>query len=270
MGMRTKAWMLAAMGTLLAATTACGANAVKPAPKPYTRNVAVVLYEGVEALDFAGPLEVFAAAGGIAASDGQPAFNVYTVSKSHASVTSQGVLTVTPQYSIDDAPKPDLIVVPGGNSSAVTGDAAFMQWIVEGARASELTMTVCTGAYALGRAGLLDGLDVTTFYNAIDGLQAAAPKAHVQRGRRFVDNGHYVTTAGVSAGMDGALHVVARLLGRRVADATAQYMEYRWTPEPYLVGGYPLLNPSLDAKGKSAEQAELLDDAKRAEAARIK
>lgn len=275
MSLRNQIWAMVALGALvtlgalLLAASNGAASAVPPVEKPYTRNVAIVLYEGVEALDFAGPLEVFAAAGRFGTAGGQRAFNVYTVSKTKRPLTSQGVLTVTPQYSIDDAPKPDLIVIPGGSSSSVTDDDAFMKWVTENARASELTMTVCTGAFTLGKAGLLDGLDVTTFFDAIDGLQVAAPKARVQRGRRFIDNGHYVTTAGVSAGMDGALHVVARLLGRRVADKTAQYMEYRWTPESYLVGGYSLLNPSLDTEGRALEQAQVLAESKAWDAAAV-
>ena len=262
MNLEQSAWTMIAMGALLTTATPWAAGAVKSATKPYTRNVAIVLYEGVEALDFAGPLEVFATAGRFGAAGGQRAFHVYTVSKTKQPLTSQGLLTVTPQFSIPDAPKPDLIVIPGGNSSSITDDPAFMKWISDGARASELTMTVCTGAFVLGKAGLLDGLDVTTFFDAIDGLQAATPKARVQSGRRFIDNGHYVTTAGVSAGMDGSLHVVARLLGRRVADRTAQYMEYRWTPESYLVDGYSLLNPSLDARGRAVEQGMIFAESK--------
>ena len=255
----TLSWLCLAgiAGVAGAASATSAATAPEPAARAYTRNVAIVVYEGVEALDFAGPLEVFDAAANSGASGGHPAFNVYTVSRSKAPLTSQGVLTVKPQYSIDDAPKSDIIVIPGGQSSSITQDAAFMKWVVDGARASELTMTVCTGAMALGKAGLLDGLDVTTWFGATDRLQQIAPKARVQRGRRFIDNGHYITTAGVSAGIDGALHVVARLLGRQVAEQTAQYMEYRWTPEPYLVSGYSLLNPSLDENGRAVQLADL-------------
>jgi transcriptional regulator GlxA family with amidase domain len=225
--------------------------------KPYTRNVAIVLYEGVEVLDFSGPSEVFQAAGGFGASGQERAFKVYTVARTKAPLTSQHFIKVLPEYSIEDAPKPDIVVIPGGSTQVVLEDAEFMKWISKTAKDSELALTVCTGAMTLGKAGLLDGLDATTYYGAIDNLQKMAPGARVHRGRRFIDNGHIVTTAGVSAGIDGSLHVVARLLGRRVADQTAQYMEYKWTPESYLQTEYAYLNPSLDERGRAIQQASV-------------
>ena len=212
--------------------------AADPPPKAGTRNVAIVLYEGVELLDFAGPGEVFAAAADFGAVDGQSAFRVYTVATSKAPLTSQGFVRILPDFSTEDAPKPDLIVVPGGNSGALANDAHFMAWARQAFDGAEVSLSVCTGAFVLAKAGLLDGRTVTTWYGAIEALRKAAPRASVQEGRRFVDQGRVVTTAGVSAGIDGALHLVARLLGRDVADKTARYMEYRWTPEAYLVQTY--------------------------------
>jgi transcriptional regulator GlxA family with amidase domain len=217
---------------------AAGAEAVSKPPKPTTRNVAIVLYEGVELLDFAGPGEVFEAAGGIGATGNQRAFRVYTVAASKAPLTSQDFLKVIPDYSIDDAPAPDLIVIPGGNSGTLTKDARFMAWARKAFAGAEISMSVCTGAFVLGKAGLLDGRKATTWFGATEELRKSVPSANVQEGRRFIDQGRVVTTAGVSAGIDGALHIVARLLGREVAEKTAQYMEYRWTPEPYLVDSY--------------------------------
>ncbi|HUJ25734.1 MAG TPA: DJ-1/PfpI family protein [Myxococcales bacterium] len=203
------------------------------------RNVAIVIYPGVELLDFAGPAEVFAVASKQASAAGQDAFHVYTVAKTREPIVSQGFLKVTPDYSIEDAPKPDLVLFPGGNATSVTDDAAFMEWARKVSGASEIAMSVCTGAFVLGKAGLLDGKTATTWFGATDRLRKTFPAASIQDGRRFVDQGHVVTTAGVSAGIDGALHVVARLLGRAVADGTARYMEYHWSPEPYLAEGYP-------------------------------
>jgi transcriptional regulator GlxA family with amidase domain len=221
-----------------AAQTALAAGQ-SPAPsKTTTRNVAIVVYEGVELLDFAGPGEVFSAAAGFGAVGDQPAFRVYTVATSKSPITSQGFLKVVPDFSIDDAPRPDLIVLPGGNSGTLTNDARFMAWAVKAFATAEVSMSVCTGAFVLGKAGLLDGKTVTTWFGATERLRKAVPGTSVQEGRRFIDQGRIVTTAGVSAGVDGALHVVARLLGRDVADKTARYMEYRWTPEPYLVETY--------------------------------
>jgi transcriptional regulator GlxA family with amidase domain len=221
-----------------AAPTLSNAHPTARSVKPATRNVAIVLYEGVELLDFAGPGEVFSAAANFGAVGGQPAFRVYTVATSKAPLTSQGFLKVLPDFTIDDAPAPDLIVIPGGNSATLTNDTRFMAWARKAFTGAEVSLSVCTGAFVLGKAGLLDGRSATTWFGAIENLRKAVPQATVQEGRRFIDQGPVVTTAGVSAGIDGALHVVARLLGRDVAERTAQYMEYRWSPEPYLVGSY--------------------------------
>jgi transcriptional regulator GlxA family with amidase domain len=247
--------VLASLASCLssAATARAGERSVR-----YTRNVAIVLYEGVELLDFAGPGEVFKAAADAASYKDQPAFNVYTVAVSSRPITSLGFVKITPNYSIEDAPKPDIIVIPGGNSRNLTDDPKFMAWAGKSTREAEITLTVCTGAFVAGKAGLLDGATATTWFGATDRLRQAFPKAVVQPGRRFVDNGTVITTAGVSAGIDGALHTVARLVGRAVADETARYMEYHWTPEPYLAVNYPLLNPSLDDTGRAAQQAELV------------
>jgi transcriptional regulator GlxA family with amidase domain len=235
------------------------AAAAEPAPRAtYTRNVAIVLYDGVEILDFAGPSEVFQAAGRFGRSGVTPAFRVYTVAVSREPLTSQGFVKIVPEFTFDDAPAPDLVVFPGGSSDRLTEDEKAMRWATKTMGAAEVTLTVCTGAFVPAKAGLLDGLDVTTYYGAIDGLKQEAPKARVQEGRRFIDNGKIVTTAGI----DGALHVVARLLGCSVADRTARYMEYRWTPESYLAEQYSLLNPSLDAAGRAMQQAMLLEEAK--------
>jgi len=226
------------------------------APDGYTRNVAIVVYEGVELLDFAGPGEVFGAASGFGRDRGRSAFNVYTVAVSKNPLSS-GFVKITPAYDVDDAPRPDIIVIPGGNTGALLDSPKFMAWLKATQANAEVTLIVCTGAFTVAKLGLLDGKQVTTFYGAIDSLRRQTPKATVIDGRRFVDNGSIITTAGVSAGIDGALHTVARLLGRAVADQTARYMEYRWTPESYLSTGYAYLNPSLDEGGRQLQQAQI-------------
>ncbi len=252
-------WAKAAWGLVVGLGVLVRATSAEAAP---TRNVAIVLYEGVEVLDFAGPAEVFAVAARNGASRDRPAFRVYTMAATKAPITSQGVVKVVPEFSIDDAPKPDVIVFPGGSSGKLTEDPRFMTWAKKAIGESELAMSVCSGAFVLANLGQLDGRQVTTWFGAIERLRRAAPKATVIDGRRFIDEGRVVTTAGVSAGIDGALHVVARLLGRHVADETARYMEYHWTPEPYLATGYSLLNPSLDERGRATQRAEMMEDEK--------
>lgn len=232
---------------------ACGLPA---AEAKYTRNVAIVLYPNVQPLDWTGPYEVYNDAGSFGSVGGQRAFNVYTVSKSDALLDGQG-LQIKPTYSIKNAPKPDIIVFPGGPSNEITDDPEFFAWAKQAATEAEIAQSVCTGAFVLGKAGLLDDLTVTTFFGAIDALRQAYPKADVKDGLRYVDNGKIVTTAGISAGIDGSLHVVARLLGRRVADQTSRYMEYHWTPESYLARAYQYLNPSTDERGRLLQTAAM-------------
>ena len=187
--------------------------------------------------------------------DGAPAFRVYTVATSRAPLTSQGFVKVIPEFSFADAPRPDVFVIPGGNSRRLLDDRRGDGVGEKETPGAEVAMTVCTGAFVLARTGVMAGKDVTTHHGALAGLARAVPDAHVQAGRRYVDNGTFVTTAGVSAGIDGALHVVARLLGRVVADQTARYMEYAWSPEATAAGTYATLNPSTDERGRARQLA---------------
>ena len=206
--------------TLFAVVIAAGTGGTAVGAEP--RNVAIVLYEGVELLDFAGPGEVFSAAG-------NGAFNVFTVAATHEPVVSQGFVRITPAYAIADSPKPDILVIPGGNARSVYDDPKMMAWVKARVGAAELTMSVCNGALVLAHAGLLDGLRATTHFGSIEKLRSF-PRITVVPEARFVDNGRIVTTQGVSAGIDGALHVVGRLLGSEQAWSTARYMMYRWEP----------------------------------------
>lgn len=195
-----------------------GANAQQK--EKYT--VAIFLYNGVELLDFAGPGEVFSASG----------FRVYTMSVDGNEIRSQGFVTVKPQYSVANAPRPDIVVFPGGGADAPSKDPRVISWLKSNVESGTMAMSVCTGAAILARAGLLEGYNVTTFHNYIDGLQAILPNSKVLRDTRFVDNGVVITTAGVSAGIDGALHLVSRIKGLEAAKSTARYMEYdKWNPE---------------------------------------
>src|SRR5215470_11156233 len=237
--------------------SAAAAFAAPQSRTHYTRTVAIVIYDGVEILDFGGPAEVFQAAANFGNLEGEPAFREYTVSKTTAPITSQGFIRITPDHSIATAPKPDILIIPGGSSGNVSNDPEFMAWVKGAADDAELTLTVCTGAFVVAKLGAANGKEITTFYGAVDSLRKAAPNAIVEPGRRFIDSGRLVTTAGVSAGLDGSLHVVARLLGRATADSVAQYMEYHWSPEPYLAKNYPTLNPSATDHGRALQLARL-------------
>ena len=195
--------------------------------KAKKRNVAIFIHNGVEVLDFAGPSEVFASTNG---------FNVYTVSLTKEPITSQGFIKIIPNYSLADCPKPDILVLPGGQTGPFLENKPLIDWIKSCSLDAEIMLSVCTGAGLLAKAGLLDGKQATTFHNYIESLQKATPNAKILRDTRFVDNGQIITTAGVSAGIDGALHVVAKLKGLEVAQQTARYMEYdKWKPNDGLI-----------------------------------
>jgi transcriptional regulator GlxA family with amidase domain len=182
------------------------------------------LQDGVEVLDFAGPMEVFSYAG----------FDVFTVSKTKKTIVSQGILKVIPDYDIHDAPKADILAFFGGNASAASGDKEVISWVKN--QKPDYYFSVCTGAFILGRAGVLDNLTATTFHSSIEALKTEFPKAKILSDVRFVDNGNVITTAGISAGIDGALHLVSKLKGEEVARNTAYYMEYdKWVPNEGLV-----------------------------------
>ncbi len=187
---------------------------------PMKKRIAFYLQSGVEILDFAGPMEVFAYAG----------YEVFTVSKTKEPITSQGILKIIPDYDINDAPEAGILAFFGGNSSAASKNTAVINW-VKSQQNIEYHFSVCTGAFVLAEAGILDGKTATTFHNALDNLEQNYPKIKVLKDARYVDNGKVITTAGISAGIDGALHLVAKLNGLNAARRVAYYMEYdKWTP----------------------------------------
>lgn len=213
---------------LLQAGNSLGSPATQPRSP---RNVAVLVFPGVELLDFAGPAEAFSAA---STPDGR-AFNVYTVAPAAQPLRSGQGVTVVPRYSIDNCPPPAILVIPGGDTSAVLEDPRVMQWIRATNERTEITMSVCNGAFALAEQGLLDGLEATTHHSGFNALRKEHPSVRVREDLRVVDNGKIITTAGISAGIDGAMHVINRLCGEESAWLAARNMEYNWQP-PALSG----------------------------------
>lgn len=184
------------------------------------KRIAFYLQEGVEVLDFAGPMEVFVYAG----------HEVFTVSKTKKPIRAQGILKVTPDYDIGDVPEFDILAFFGGNADNAYRDRKVIEW-VKAQTGVEYYFSVCTGAFVLAEAGILENQTATTFHSALDALEKNYPKVNVIRNVRFVDNGTIITTAGVSAGIDGALHMVAKLQGFEKAKEVAFYMEYdKWKP----------------------------------------
>jgi transcriptional regulator GlxA family with amidase domain len=218
---------------LIAVLTVCAALATTPAaaapPSPPAGawtgggvNVAFVLTEGANVMDFAGPWEVFQDTW----SPGGTWFSLYTVSDERKPIHATGGLTIVPQYTFADAPPPKIVVVGAQRGSS----PAMMAWLRRQSRQADVVMSVCTGAFRLGLAGLLSGKPATTHHDHYDEFARQFPDVQLQRGRRFVQSDPVIATAGgLTSGIDLALHVVDTHLGRSVAQATADRMEYEGT-----------------------------------------
>jgi transcriptional regulator GlxA family with amidase domain len=196
----------------------------------HSRNVAILIFDEVEVLDFCGPFEVFSVTG---RRDNLNPFNVYTVAEKGQPILARNHLSVNPGYTIKDCPQPDILVVPGGlGTRKEMHNSILIDWIRSSSQKAELILSVCTGALLLAKAGLLEGLAATTHHGAIELLEKVAPHTTIQANKRIVDNGRIIVSAGISAGIDMSLYVVAKLLGKEQALETAQYMEYDWNPDP--------------------------------------
>jgi transcriptional regulator GlxA family with amidase domain len=196
-----------------------------------TRTVGLLLFPNFEPLDAFGPVEAFVIAEwpGAKPDDARP-FRVVTVAETRAPIPMRGGVRVVPDHDLATCPALDVLVVPGGpGTRREVRNADLLQFIRARAGAVELLCSVCTGAALLASAGVLAGLDATTNRRAFDWVESVSPPdVRWDRARRWVDAGRIVTSAGVSAGTDMALHVVARLAGDEVAHGAAERMEYRW------------------------------------------
>lgn len=198
-----------------------------------TYRVAVFIFNEVEVLDFAGPFEVFSIAGLRTMS--VPPFEVFTVAQ-FDTINARNHLTIKPTYTLEKAPKADIIVIPGGGGIHPDGtpfgsrremnNPIVLNWVKEQSAHAKLTLSVCTGALILAKAGLLEGKAATTHFKTIDALRSVSENITVKENIRFVDEETIITSAGISAGIDMSLHVVGKLLGKETADETARYMQY--------------------------------------------
>jgi len=213
-----------------AASPACAQEGGAAKPR---QNVAILVFDGVQIIDYTGPYEALGASGR----------NVYTVAEKPDVITTAMGMKVVPNYTFANQPKPDIILVPGGGNSgepqastprgvgAQLNNEAVMRWIRESAAQSKYVMSICNGAFLLQKAGLLDGLSATTTAGYIPYLATVAPKTKVVYDQRYVDNGKVITAGGLSSGIDGALHLIEKLDGRGAAVGTALRMEYNWQPD---------------------------------------
>jgi len=189
------------------------------------RNTAILIFDDVEVLDFAGPFEVFSVTNELS---NYSLLNVYTVAREKTPVTARNGLSVNPDYSINEAPQPDILIVPGGSGTRpILQQPDILTWIKQSSQNADKVLSVCTGALLLAKVGLLDGLKSTTHHTAFELLGEIAPDTEIVRDVRFVDNGKVITAAGISAGIDMSLYVIEILYGTETAQRTAGYMEYR-------------------------------------------
>ena len=187
-------------------------------------NVGILLFNEVEVLDFAGPFEVFSICSG---SDQLKLFNVFTLSE-QPEITARNGLQVNSHYTLDTTPHIDLLVIPGGLGAETIEmcNQRLRQWLLQRHAQTQLTFSICTGAFILAEAGLLNGLKATTHWMDIARLKQDYPQIEVLSDVKYVDEGKIITAAGISSGINASLYIVAKLHGLEIAKQTAKRMEY--------------------------------------------
>lgn len=200
-----------------------------------TTSVGIFVFDNVEALDFAGPYEVFTTASRVhrrSRPSDPDLFKVIIIGRTGAPVRARAGLSVHPDYYFKNHPPINILVIPGGVVTQELSEPEVANWIAASSRTSRLTASVCTGAFLLAQAGLLNGRSATTHWEDIEDLKRMFPSLDVQMGKRWVDEGAVVTSAGISAGIDMSLHLIERVAGRELAIGTARQMEFDWTENP--------------------------------------
>jgi len=206
-------------GQLSVSAASAEANSLKP-PAKGDIPVAFVISEGAVVIDFCGPWEVFR---DVMVSGGDHPFRLYTVSDKTDPITAGGGMKIVPNYTFANAPAAKVIVIPAQSKPS----EAMLKWIRESTKNTDVTMSVCTGAFVLAKTGLLSGKSATTFHAAFNSFAMEFPDIKLKRGARFVEDGNLASAGGLSSGIDLALRVVERYYGREVAQKTAYNMEYQ-------------------------------------------
>ncbi len=187
-------------------------------------NIGIYIYENAEVLDFSGPFEVFNVAKRLSENN----WNVFLISETDSLIKARGNFLIQPHYAISKHPKIDLLVVVGGIHTEEVKKENVIKWVFRTSESAELVVSVCTGCFLLAEAGLLDGLSVTTHWEDIPDLKSQYPQLNVLENQRWIQNGKYVTSGGISAGIDMSLFLVSQLASQDLAEKTAKQMEYHW------------------------------------------
>ena len=193
-------------------------------------SIGILIFDEVEVLDFAGPFEVFSTAARVNArvAGAGSLFRCFLVAAEMRPIHARGGMKVLPACVLPPLTDIDVLIVPGGDIDKVQNNGAVIEWIRHQSASTDIVASVCTGAFLLGQAGLLDGIQATTHWQDQSALQAQFPGTVVCDDVPWIDCGKVVTSAGISAGIDMSLHLVARLASRQLANATAKQMQYRW------------------------------------------
>lgn len=208
------------LGQLPAVAAPPETNALKP-PDRDPIPVAFLISDGAVVIDFCGPWEVFQDVN-IPSRQEMP-FRLYTVAETKNPIRTSGGMQIIPDYTIAEAPAPKVIVIPAQSDPS----PAVVDWIKKSSQATDVTMSVCTGAFVLAKTGLLTGKSATTYHGAFGRFAMKYPDVQLKRGARFVETGNLATAGGLSSGIDLALRVVERYFGHEVAEKTAYNMEYQ-------------------------------------------
>lgn len=197
--------------------------------------VAILAFDDVEALDFAGPFEVFTTASRVLARsqpERAPLFGVHCVARQRTPVRARAGLQMLPDRTFADCPLADVLIVPGGVVDAALACPDTLAWIRQVSATAQISASVCTGAFLLAASGVLTQGRATTHWEDVADLRQRHPQLDVVEGVRWVDDGGPVSSAGISAGIDMCLHLVARIAGTELATRTARQMDFAWTSNP--------------------------------------
>lgn len=238
------------------------ADAQDKAARP---KIGILVFDNIQLFDFMGPYDVL-----------RRNNDVYLVAEKPVIETYGGAvpsIKITPQYTFNNAPQPDVLVIPGGGSDkpGKSGvgrqlqNPAVIKWVKETAGKATYVLTVCNGAFIAAEAGLLDGMKATTFHTMIGDLKDAYPKVKVVDDQRFVDNGRVISTAGITSGVDGALYLNSKLHGKAASQLAALSLEYAWNPESTFARAaladmripdpaYEAIEPVADLTGYSGDR----------------